>query len=390
MIPFIDLKTQFEHLEEDILAAIRGVLRHGSFILGPEVKELEKQLAEFAEVKYVISCASGTDALLMPLMAKGIGPGDVIFTTPFTFIATAEVISLLGAIPVFVDIDPQTFNIDPVKLKLAVRAVKEHNSKIYPLPRNISPAKAPKAIIPVDLFGLPADYDQIYEIAGQEDLFILEDAAQGFGGIYKGRKAGSLGHAGSTSFFPAKPLGGYGDGGAIFTDDEQLAQDLYSIRVHGQGIDKYENVRVGLNGRLDTLQAAVLLQKLKIFPRELSDRQRVADQYSALLNPAVQHITLPFIPERLRSAWAQYSILCDKRDDLQVFLKGKGIPSMIYYPRPLHQQKVYADLGYQESDFPVSELTSRRILSLPMHPYLQDDQIKMIAAAINNFISQAE
>ena len=390
MVPFVDLKTQFEHLEKDIQAAIQGVLHHGSFILGPEVKELEEQLAEFAGVKYVISCASGTDALFMPLIAQGIGPGDVVFTTPFTFIATAEVISLLGAIPVFVDIDPQTFNIDPVKLKLAARAVKEHNSEIYPLPRNLSPEAMPRAVVPVDLFGLPADYDQINNIAREKNLFVLEDAAQGFGGVYKGRKAGSLGHAGATSFFPAKPLGAYGDGGAIFTSDEELAQKLYSIRIHGQGTDKYENVRIGLNARLDTIQAAILLQKLKIFPRELFDRQKIAEHYTALLQPAAPYLTSPFIPEGLESAWAQYSILCDKREELRKFLQEKGIPSMVYYPKALHQQKVYADLGYQESDFPVSEITSRRILSLPMHPYLQDDQIKMIADVINNFVSQAE
>jgi dTDP-4-amino-4,6-dideoxygalactose transaminase len=390
MIPFIDLKTQFKHLEKDIQAAINEVLEHGKFILGPEINELEEQLAEFADVKHVITCASGTDALLMPLMAQNIGPGDIVFTTPFTFIATAEVISLLGAIPVFVDIDPQTFNIDPVKLQLAIRAITEAKPDIYPLPRNLSATAVSKAVIPVDLFGLAADYDAISEIAGQENLFVLEDAAQGFGGIYKGRKAGALGSAGAVSFFPAKPLGCYGDGGAVLTDDDLLAEKLYSIRTHGQGAEKYENIRIGLNARLDTLQAAILLPKLKIFPREIAARQRVAELYTTLLQPASPHITTPFIPAGLQSAWAQYSILCANRDGLQAALKAAGIPSMIYYPRPLHRQRAYADLGYGASDFPVSEKTCGQILSLPMHPYLQDDQIKMIAGVINNFASQQQ
>ena len=388
MIPFIDLKTQFNLLEKDILAALEIVLQHGNFILGPEIRELEEQLALYTGVKHVISCASGTDALLLTLMAQDVGPGDIVFTTPFTFIATAEVVSLLGAIPVFVDIDPQTFNIDPAQLKLAVRAVKEQKPDLYPLPRNLSPASVPKAIIPVDLFGLPADFDRISDTVRRENLFILEDAAQGFGGVYKGKKAGSLGNAGAVSFFPAKPLGGYGDGGAVFTDDEHLARKVYSLRVHGRGADEYENVRIGLNGRLDTLQAAVLLQKLKIFPGELLQRQRVADSYTAGLKAFSEYITPPFIPEGFQSAWAQYSILCDKRDDLQVFLQEAGIPSRIYYPKPLHQQKVYADLGYRESDFPVSEQISHRILSLPMHPYLQDDQIKIITESIKAFVTR--
>ena len=367
-------------------AAVNNVLEHGKFILGPEVKELEKQLAEFADVKYAISCSSGTDALLMPLMAQGVGPGDLVFTTPFTFIATAEVISLLGATPVFVDIDPKTFNIDPEKLKLAIKAAKACNPNIYPLPRYLSPEAVPKAIIPVDLFGLPAEYDQIGEIALQENLFILEDAAQSFGGVYKNQKAGGLGSAGAVSFFPAKPLGCYGDGGAIFTNNEELANKLKSIRVHGKGTDKYENIRLGLNARLDTIQAAILLQKLKIFSQELSDRQKIADHYFELLQPANHHITTPFVPEGLQSAWAQYSILCDNRDGLQTFLQDAGIPSMIYYPKPLHLQKAYAALEYGEYDFPVSENTCRRILSLPMHPYMQDEQIKIITDLICRFV----
>lgn len=387
MTPFIDLKTQYKHLEKEIRQAVDAVLQHGKFILGPEVEELEKKLAEFAGVQFVISCSSGTDALLMPLMALNIGAGDIIFTTPFTFIATAEVISLAGAVPVFVDIDPHTYNIDPDKLRQAILAVRENNSAVHPLPRKLAPGKTPKAVIPVDLFGLPADYDALNETAEQENLFVLEDAAQGFGGVYKGRRAGSLGNAGAVSFFPAKPLGAYGDGGAVFTDNEEMAQKLYSIRVHGQGADKYENVRIGLNARLDTLQAAILLQKLKIFPKELSDRQKIAEGYTQMLEPSAGQVISPLIPEGLQSSWAQYSILCDKRDELQAFLKDSGVPTMIYYPKPLHLQKAYEHLGYKEGDFPVAEKTSQRIFSLPMHPYLQDEQIETITSLINSFVA---
>lgn len=382
MIPFIDLKAQYKLLESDIQAGINGVLEHGKFILGPEVTELEERLAEFADVKHVITCSSGTDALLMPLMAENIGPGDIVFTTPFTFIATAEIISLLGAIPVFVDIDPKTFNIDPAKLKLAIEAVKNQDSTIYPLPRNMPAAATPKAIIPVDLFGLPADYDAIMEIAGQENLFVLEDAAQGFGGLYKNRKAGGLGHAGATSFFPAKPLGCYGDGGAIFTNDGELAEKLLSIRVHGQGKDKYNNIRIGLNARLDTLQAAILLPKLRIFPQELAARQRVSQKYSAALAGLQQDISIPVVPSGYNSSWAQYSLLADKREIIMKTLNKEGIPTAIYYPLPLHLQAAYSNLQYKNGDFPVSESSSKRIFSLPMHPYLDDDLVSRIAEII--------
>jgi UDP-2-acetamido-2-deoxy-ribo-hexuluronate aminotransferase len=390
MISFIDLKAQQETIRALLEERIRKVLDHGQYIMGPEIKELEEGLADFTCAKHAISCSSGTDALLMVLMAWGVGPGDAVFTTPFTFIATAEVISLLGATPVFVDIDPQTFNMDPAGLKLAIRAVRENKPEIYPLPWNSAAIAVPKAVIPVDLFGLPADYDPILDIAGRENLPVLEDAAQGFGGVYKGRNSGALGNAGAVSFFPAKPLGCYGDGGAIFTNDEQLARKLYSIRTHGQGAEKYENVCIGLNARLDTLQAAILLPKLKIFPRELAARQMVAERYTALLQPATPYISPPFIPAGLQSAWAQYSILCEDRDALQATLKEAGIPSMIYYPKPLHRQKAYAGLGYRESDFPVSEKTCHNILSLPMHPYLQDDQIEMITGVITKFAANKD
>jgi len=319
-------------------------------------------------------------------MAQNIGPGDIIFTTPFTFIATSEVISLLGAIPIFVDIDSETFNIDPGKLKLAIQAVKKRDTGIYPLPREIPATAAPKAIIPVDLFGLPADYDQIMEIAKQENLFVLEDAAQGFGGIYKDRKAGSLGHAGATSFFPAKPLGCYGDGGAIFTNDDTLAEKLISIRVHGQGKDKYNNIRTGLNARLDTLQAAILLPKLKIFPQEMSARQKNAQSYNDALADLQDRITTPFVPAGYKSAWAQYSLLADKREVIMEALKKEGIPTAIYYPVPLHLQTTFSNLQYKTGDFPVAESISKRIFSLPMHPYLDDEVINRITEIIHRVI----
>lgn len=366
-IQFIDLKAQFERLEKDIRARMDAVLEHGKYILGPEILELEEKLARFAGVKRAITCSSGTDALLMVLMAEGVGPGDAVFTTPFTFIATAEVISLLGATPVFVDIDPETYNIDPGKLGEAVERVKAEG------------ALRPRAVIPVDIFGLPADYDPIMNIAGKSSLFALEDAAQGFGGVYKGRRAGALAHAGATSFFPAKPLGCYGDGGAIFTDDEEFAEKLVSIRVHGQGEHKYENVRVGLNARFDTLQAAVLLPKLEVFGDELKARQKVAERYTEGLKDVVK---TPFIPEGYKSAWAQYSVQSEKRTDIMAALKEEGIPSAVYYQKPLHLQKAFEGLGYKEGDFPVSEEVSRRIFSLPMSPYITDEQVDMVIEVI--------
>jgi UDP-2-acetamido-2-deoxy-ribo-hexuluronate aminotransferase len=305
----------------------------------------------------------------MPLMAYGVGPGDAIFTTPFTFIATAEVIRLLGATPVFVDIDPKTFNLDPEALAEAVGRLRQ------------KPATAhlkPKGIIPVDLFGQPADYDRIHTIAQGHGLFVLEDAAQSFGATYKGRRAGALAAAAATSFFPAKPLGCYGDGGAVFTDDDNLADVLRSIRVHGQGKDKYENVRIGLNGRLDTLQAAVLLAKLEIFDQEVVDRQRIAQQYSQALNASVE---VPSVAPDCTSVWAQYSVLSEHRELLLKKLQEAQIPAAIYYPVPLHLQGAFAHLGYQAGDFPVSENASRRIFSLPMHPYLgQADQERIVQA----------
>jgi UDP-2-acetamido-2-deoxy-ribo-hexuluronate aminotransferase len=359
-IEFIDLKVQQEKIAPQLRERIERVLSHGRYIMGPEIEELEERLAAYVGVKQVVTCSSGTDALLMSLMAYGVGQGDAVFTTPFTFIATAEVIQLLGATPVFVDIDPKTFNIDPVALQQTVAGLNQ-NPKTSSL--------MPKGIIPVDLFGQPADYDAINPLARQHNLFVLEDAAQSFGGTYKGKKACSLADVAATSFFPAKPLGGYGDGGAIFTNDDELASRLRSIRVHGQGSDKYDNIRLGLNGRLDTLQAAIVLAKMDIFDQEVSARQKVAQRYSQGLQGLVE---VPIVAPDCTSVWAQYSVLSNQRRVLQERLKAAGIPTAVYYPLPLHLQGAFKDLGYLPGDFPISEAISHCIFSLPMHPYLEE------------------
>ncbi|MHB8829083.1 MAG: DegT/DnrJ/EryC1/StrS family aminotransferase [Syntrophales bacterium] len=408
---FIDLKAQQKRIKGQLDANIQKVLAHGSYIMGPEVGELETRLAAYVGVKHAISCASGTDALLMALMACGVGPGDAIFTTPFTFVATAEVISLLGATPVFVDIDPLTWNIDPARLEQAIRALNANDPSLHPLPAtggNIpafaaatfaeasplaaaspraggSGALRPRGVIPVDLFGLPADYDAIERIARAHGLFVIEDAAQSFGGAYKGKKACSFGDIACTSFFPAKPLGCYGDGGMCFTNDDALAAILDSIRIHGQGANKYENVRIGINGRMDTLQAAILHAKFDIFPEEIELRQIVAQRYTDLianapapeagLPSAVSRLTPPHVPANCKSAWAQYSILAKDGPDrtaLMERLRQAGIPTSIYYPKPLHLQTAFAGLGYQPGAFPHSEDAAGRIFSLPMHPYLAE------------------
>jgi UDP-2-acetamido-2-deoxy-ribo-hexuluronate aminotransferase len=405
---FIDLSTQQRRIADKLNARIASVLAHGQYINGPEVRELEAILAGYVGVKHAVGCASGTDALLMALMALDIGPGDAVFTTPFTFVATAEVISLIGATPVFVDIDPVTFNIDPKKLEQAIAGLKQNPSR-RPPPRTVrvvNPGVAaiqaafpdrriinrriqngtetagktlrPRAVIPVDLFGLTADYDAIGAIAARHGLAIIEDAAQSFGGDYKGKKACSFGEIACTSFFPAKPLGCYGDGGMCFTNDDPLDEILRSIRVHGQGEDKYENVRIGINGRLDTLQAAILLEKFSIFQEEIDLRQEVAHRYSELLAGAV---ATPVIPIGYKSAWAQYSILARNSTERAAFfvkLKREGIPTAVYYPKPLHLQKAFAAAGYRRGDFPFSEECAGRIFSLPMHPYLTEQDQRRI------------
>jgi UDP-2-acetamido-2-deoxy-ribo-hexuluronate aminotransferase len=406
---FIDLAHQQRRIADELHARIASVLAHGQYVSGPEVRELEAILAGYTGVKHAIGCASGTDALLMALMALDIGPGDAVFTTPFTFTATAEVISLLGATPVFVDIDPLTFNIDPKKLEQAIVDLKENRSR-RPFPRAVragNPGGAAiqaafsdrcminrraqdhpetserihrtRAVIPVDLFGLTADYDAIEAVATRYRLEIIEDAAQSFGGDYKGKKACAFGEIACTSFFPAKPLGCYGDGGMCFTNDDHFDEILRSIRVHGQGDDKYENVRIGINGRLDTLQAAILLAKFSIFPEELDLRQEVARRYSELFAGVV---TTPVIPAGYKSAWAQYSILARdsaQRATFMAALKGGGVPTAVYYPKPLHLQRAFTDAGYRKGDFPVAEDCAGRIFSLPMHPYLVEKDQRRIA-----------
>jgi len=342
------------------------VLNHGQYIQGPEVFELEAELAAYTGRKHCISCASGTDALLMSLLAQGISYGDAIFTTPFTFIATAEVIQLLGATPIFVDIRDDTFNIDTSKLEIAIDKCQSNATLI------------PRAIIPVDIFGLPAHYKMIEEIGEKFNLCIIEDAAQSFGGEIKNKKACSFGDIGTTSFFPAKPLGGYGDGGAIFTNDSEVAEKLISIRNHGQGKSKYNNIRIGINGRLDTIQASILLEKMKIFPEELRQRIVIAKKYSQNLN---QYFKCQHVPEGYGSAWAQYSVLAASTKERSICmekLKDSGIPTVIYYPKPLHLQGAFSDLNYSTGDFPVAESISQRIFSLPMHPYLSDASISEI------------
>ena len=381
---FIDLSFQQKRIRFLLEKSILGVLDHGQYIMGAEIKQLEKQLAEFIGVRHAVSCSSGTDALLLALMAYGVGPGDAIFTSPFTFIATAEVIQLLGATPIFVDIDAATFNIDPKQLFAAIAAVKDKDPSKHPLPKDGLQDLTPRGVIAVDLFGLPADYSSVNQIAQAHGLCVIEDAAQSFGAECHGKKACSLADIGCTSFFPAKPLGCYGDGGMCFTDDEQLAAVMDSMRVHGKGSDKYDNVRIGINGRLDTLQAAVLLSKFSIFPEEVELRQHVAKRYNELLS-GIDHLTIPLLPSGCKSAWAQYSLLAvddEHRTRLQKKLKQAGVPTAIYYPKPLHLQTAFAHLGYNREDFPVSEGAARRIFSLPMHPYLDINDQEMIAKTI--------
>jgi UDP-2-acetamido-2-deoxy-ribo-hexuluronate aminotransferase len=369
---FVDLKTQQQRIKDALDLRIQTVLSHGKYIMGPEISELEEQLAKYVGVKFGIACSSGTDALLLALLSKGIGKGDAVFTSPFTFIATAEVISILGAIPVFVDIDQRTYNIDSENLRKAVQDAK-------------SSYLTPKCIISVDLFGLPVDYDSIINVAKENGLVFIGDAAQSFGAEYKGNKACALSDISCTSFFPAKPLGCYGDGGMCFTDCEKTAEIIRSLRVHGKGSHKYDNARIGVNGRLDTLQAAILLAKFEIFSEEFELRQQVAQNYSDLLsaNNRIQ-LTTPYIPDGLKSAWAQYSVLAEseqQRSLLQEKLKNRGIPTAIYYPKPLHLQTAFLNLEYNKGDFPTSEDYSSRIFSLPMHPYLTiEDQEQVVSA----------
>jgi len=366
-IAMADLKAQYAHLKASIDANIARVLDHGQFILGPEVAELEAALAARAGIRHCVTVSSGTDALLAALMAEGVGPGDAVFVPAFTFPATAEVVCLLGASPVFVDVDRRSFNIDPVDLDRRIAETeKEGDLRAH-------------AVIAVDLYGLPADYPRLREICDAHDMFMLADAAQSFGATLDNRPVGSLAPATAISFFPAKPLGAYGDGGAILTDDDERAELYRSIRAHGKGSMKYEIQRVGLNARLDTIQAAILLAKLEVFDEELAAREAVARSYDRLLSNS--SAVLPPQPRGVRCAWAQYTIQVENRDALANTLRADGIPTAIYYPEPLPQQAAYRRFADGPDGFPVSERLSARVLSLPMHPYLSDKMIARIGTA---------
>lgn len=382
---FIDLEKQQQGLRENIERRIKAVLDHGKYIMGPEVGELEKKLCAVTGAKHCVSCASGTDALFMVLMAWGIRPGDAVFVPDFTFFATAEVVGLLGATPILVDIEPDTFNMCPKALEKAIHAVKAQDPQIYPIPAEarLQPL-TPRAIIGVDLFGQAADYRAILRIASEHDLLVMEDAAQSLGGSSHGKKNCNLGcHASATSFFPAKPLGCYGDGGAIFTEDDELAAILRSLRVHGKGSDKYDNVRIGINGRIDTIQAAILLAKLEVFEQEIADRQAVTAWYGNGLHN-VSGVRTPLVLPECESAWAQYSILLagGLRDRVAAHLAQNGIPTNIYYPKPMHRLDVFKRLGYAENDFPVASAISRNILALPFYPYMVEDDVELVCGKI--------
>ena len=367
---FIDLKKQQSFIRLKINKRIKTVLDHGKYILGPEVFELEEKIADYVGVKNCITCSSGTDALLISLLAKNIGKGDAIITTSFTYVATAEVIALIGAVPIFIDIYPSTFNLDPDKIEAAVSKSKNKGLK-------------PKAIIAVDIFGVPARYRLIKKIAKKYNLFVIADAAQSFGSEIKGKKTGNFGDITTTSFFPAKPLGCYGDGGAIFTNENSLAKIMRSIRVHGAGKDKYENIRLGLNGRLDTIQAAILLEKLEIFDEELLYRNKIADYYKRNLN---NNFKYQFIPKDYTSSWAQFSLVAESNHDRNMIIekfKNENIPIMVYYKIPLHLQNVFNYLGYNIGDLPNTETISNRIFSIPMYPYLIEREQDKILKILN-------
>jgi dTDP-4-amino-4,6-dideoxygalactose transaminase len=373
-VPFIDIAAQRRRLGKSVDQAVGRVLAHCQFINGPEVAQLEGDLAAFSGAKHVVTCASGTDALLMVLMAKGVGRGDAVLCPSFTFCATGEAVALTGATPVFVDVDEATFNIDVDSLKRGIAAAKKLGL-------------APRAVIPVDLFGQSADHDAIAEIAEAEGIFALDDAAQAFGASYKGRRLGTFGLATATSFFPAKPLGCFGDGGAIFTDDAELAETLRSVRVHGQGSDKYDNVRLGLTGRLDTVQAAILIEKLKIFEDEIAARNRVADRYAQGLGNVV---TVPRVAGGSTSVWAQYTIRLPQgsdRDSFAAALKAQGIPTAIHYPKSMHQQTAYRDFPVADGGLPASESLSSDVISLPIHAYLDEPTQARIIKAVRGAIS---
>lgn len=365
-IPFVDLARQRDRIRQGVDAAIGKVLDHGQFIMGPEVSELERQLAQFCGARHAIACGSGTDALVLALMAKGLRPGDAVIVPTFTFCATAEAVCLLGGVPIFADVREETANVDPASIGAAVLTARRLG---LPL----------RGLISVDLFGQPCEYDLIQEIVRENGLWMISDAAQSFGAAYRGRMVGVIGDATATSFFPAKPLGCYGDGGAVFTDDDALAEIVRSLRVHGQGRNKYDSVRIGINGRLDTIQAAILLEKLRIFPEEITLRNRIAACYSEIL-PA--GIGLPMIIEGATSVWAQYTIRIRSRSAWMAHLKEVGVPVMIYYPRPLHLQTAYESFPTASNRLDTATRLANMVLSLPMHPYLLPEEQDRIAEGL--------
>jgi UDP-2-acetamido-2-deoxy-ribo-hexuluronate aminotransferase len=367
---FIDLKSQYQRVRESIDARIQKVLDHGQYILGAETAELESQLAQYVGAKHCIGASSGTDTLLMALMAYDIGQGDEVITSPFTFIATGEMIALAGAKPVFVDIDARTYNLDPQRLEEAITA-------------------RTKAIMPVSLYGQCADMDAINRVANRHRIPVIEDAAQSFGALYRGKRSCNLSEVGSTSFFPSKPLGAYGDGGALFTNDDALAKVMREIRVHGQD-RRYHHPRLGINGRLDTLQAAILLAKMEVFDDEVQARARLGARYTQLINEAFRNseqVRTPYLAEGCTSVYAQYTIQVENRSKVEAGLKARGIPTAVHYPVPLHFQPVFAHLGEGAGRFPVSEAAAERVLSLPMHPYLTEEHQVRVVEALRQVIS---
>jgi dTDP-4-amino-4,6-dideoxygalactose transaminase len=373
-IAFIDLQAQRRRLGESLNRAIAAAVEGGQWIMGPQVREAEERLAEFAGVRHAIACANGTDALMIVLRAWEIGPGNAVFVPAFTFAASAEVVALVGAVPVFVDVLEDTYNMDSASLEAAIAMVRREGKL------------RPRVVMPVDLFGQAADYRALEPIVKREGLKMLVDTAQAFGATLDGRQTAAMGDAASTSFFPAKPLGCYGDGGATFTDDDGLAELLRSIRIHGQGADKYENVRIGVNSRLDTIQAAILIEKLKIFPDEIAARERVAQRYSEALGRS-NRIGVPRLIEGAQSTWAQYTIQVPERDRLAADLKAKGFPTAIYYTTPLSHQKGYAH--FPGVPTPVSERIGKSVISLPMHPYLDEATQDRIVAAVLESVGSA-
>ena len=367
---FIDLKSQRARIADEINTAIATVVEHGRYILGPEVTQFETELAAFGEAKHGISCANGTDAIILPMMAWGIGPGDAVFCPSFTYVATAEAVALLGATPVFIDIDRSTYNIDPNSLETAIAVIKQTSDL------------TPKAIIAVDLFGQPADYPKISAIARAHDLKLIADSAQGFGGTLEGKHPLHWCDVATTSFFPAKPLGCYGDGGAILTNDRDLTDILKSVRMHGAGTDKYDNVRIGINSRLDTIQAAILIEKLNIFQDEIDTRMKIAARYNDGLKSGVRSV--PALIENGISSWAQYTIEVDDRDGFMAHMRDNDIPTASYYPRPVHLQSAYEEYPRAGNGLANTEDAMKYVVALPMHAYLdEDDQDRIIAAALS-------